>query len=489
MSGIRFLLGDTPVDVNDVSPTTTLLQFLRDNRGLTGTKEGCAEGDCGACTVLVGEKSAESVRYRAINACIAFIPTLHGKQVITVEHLAENGAHGVQHSMLRHHASQCGFCTPGFVMSIAGLRDSNSHPSQTDITDALAGNLCRCTGYGPILEAARDDNPGVPERLKDAMQSAAEPAALAYQWRGRRYFAPTTLDEACQWLTENPSACVLAGGTDVGLWVTKQRRTLDPVLYVGNIVELKRIETDDGILSLGAGVTYADARETLSRLHPEWNDLIRRIGGTQVWNAGTIGGNIANGSPIGDTPPALIAMNASVELVSVRGSRTLPLEDFFIDYGKQDRANDELVHRILIPRPTGALRFYKISKRFEQDISAVMGAFAAEIRDNCILSIRIAYGGMAATPKRAEHLEEYLTDRLLDDVDDSAIRKAIDADFQPLTDLRASKTYRASVAANLVRKFILDAAEADIPHRLLYYQHIRSHRTRALLRSTSCPWY
>jgi xanthine dehydrogenase small subunit len=343
--GIRFLLGNEHRELRDIDPTMTVLNYLRLVERRCGTKEGCAEGDCGACTVVLGEPAGGRIRYRAVNACIQFLPTLDGKQLITVEQLRDDDGrlHPVQQAMVDAHGSQCGFCTPGFVMSLFALFHERTRPDRGQINDALAGNLCRCTGYGPIVTAA-ENMYGSPRRDQFTAAQAATLAALGRLQDGetatvsgdsRRFFAPTRLDELARLVGERPTATLLAGGTDVGLWVTKQHRPLDPVIYIGNVVELQRIDITAANIEIGAAVTYADLYELIDRHYPDFGELVRRLGSTQIRNAGTMGGNVANGSPIGDSPPPLIALGATLVLRSAAGRREMPLEDYFIAYGKQ----------------------------------------------------------------------------------------------------------------------------------------------------------
>ncbi|MFY9350245.1 MAG: xanthine dehydrogenase small subunit [Sphingobium sp.] len=453
--GVRFLLDGDVVEIADVDPTATLLDHLRYRMGCTGTKEGCAEGDCGACTVLVGELNGDGVQWRAVNSCITFLPMLDGRALMTVESLA--GADGaltpLQACMAANGSSQCGFCTPGFVMSLHG-RCIGAVGHDLPVADVIAGNLCRCTGYGPILAAGEttaavtQDDAAVAHTLKDL----SSPDTVSGEYQGRRWFAPRTMEALVALLAEYPDARMVAGATDVGLWVTKGMRTLDTLIFLGDIAELRGIEEEAEGLRLGAGVRYADAHAAMARLHPDLGELVRRIGGLQVRNAGTVGGNIANGSPIGDGPPALIAMGAELTLRSIEGARTMPLEAYFLDYGKQDRRPGEFVESVWIPRPAkhAVIHISKLSRRFDSDISAVCGAFNLSIEGERITSARVAFGGMAGTPRRASECEAALTGQPFTRATFENAADALRADFAPLSDVRGSSDYRLEAAANLL---------------------------------------
>jgi xanthine dehydrogenase small subunit len=447
---IRFLLDGQVIEVDDADPAGTVLDYLRYTLRRTGTKEGCAEGDCGACTVLLGELAGDAVEWRAVNACILFLPMLDGKALRTVESLG--GDHPVQREMVERHGSQCGFCTPGFVMSLYGRSLGALGTRGVPVGDVIAGNLCRCTGYGPIL-AAGEAVPMAPE----------DDQALVAALRGLRpaYGHPVTADELAELLLAHPETRIVAGATDVGLWVTKQLRDLGPTVFIGDIADLRQMEESPEALTLGAAVRYSDAREALARLHPDLGELVRRIGGVQVRNAGTIGGNIANGSPIGDMPPALIALGAELTLRRGTERRTLALEDFFLSYGKQDLAPGEFVESVRIPRPSSNMlvRVVKLSKRFDSDISGVCGAFALRIEGDIVAQARVAFGGMAGIPARAPGCEAALTGQAWREATVEAAAQALATDYEPLDDLRGSAAYRRKVAANLLRRIWAERSE------------------------------
>lgn len=463
---IRFLLNGAAHDLPaDTDPTLTVLNWLRYHRRLTGTKEGCAEGDCGACTVVVSDLADGVVRHRAVNACILFAPMLDGRAITTVEGLGREGALSpVQQAMVDTHASQCGFCTPGFVMSLEGVRRAGGPTDADSLKDALAGNLCRCTGYGPILAAgeAMGGADGDDSALRTALAAIEPTEMLALQHKGRRFFAPRSSDQLASVLEANPDATMLAGGTDVGLWVTKQHRVLQTIISLNDCADLQAIEDLGDALRIGAGVRYADAHPSLAALHPEFGELLRRLGGLQVRNLGTVCGNIANGSPIGDMPPALIAAGATLVLRKGSVRRELPLEAFFLAYGKQDRAPGEFVEAVIVPKPAAGriFKIAKLSKRFDQDISAVCLGLSVGVEAGRVTDARIAFGGMAATPKRAAACEAALTGQPWTANTVQAAAERLGDDFAPITDMRASADYRLEAAKNLIRRAFRESAGA-----------------------------
>jgi xanthine dehydrogenase small subunit len=451
MSEVAFLLNGTPVRVADQPPTRTLLDWLREDAGLCGTKEGCNEGDCGACTVMVTD--AEGAK--ALNACILFLPQLHGKAVRTVEGIAgpEGQLHPVQEAMITHHGSQCGFCTPGFVVSMA----VGHAQGRRDHDDVLAGNLCRCTGYAPIVRAAEAAAAKpVPAWMADAGVADAGRAEVPGA------FCPQDSDELADWYLANPGATLIAGATDVGLWVTKQLRDLAPVAFLSGVRDLAQIEESGGQLHIGAGVTITALHEAMRQTHPSFAELLRRYSSVQVRNAATIGGNIANGSPIGDGPPALIALGATLHLRRGDEMRAMPLEDFFLDYRKQDRLPGEFVAGVSIPAFAPALRCYKLSKRFDQDISAVCGCFNVTVEAGVVRAARIAFGGMAGIPKRAALAEAALVGQPWTLATAEAAATAMAGDFTPLTDMRASAEYRLTTAQNLMIRYFHNLAGVPV---------------------------
>ncbi len=472
---VRFRHHGARVDLDGFRPTDTVLDYLRLQRGLTGTKEGCAEGDCGACTVVLGQLDQDGrMTYAPVNSCILMLGQLDGRELITIEDLgADDGSlHPIQRAMVDHHGSQCGFCTPGIVMSLYALFQQGGETTRSAVNDQLAGNLCRCTGYGPIVAAAQDA--GHADCRRPAGEEAASAAMLAELRDSDDLFigtpdrflaAPAGEAALARLLADHPDATIIAGATDVGLWVTKQLRDLPKAVLLHRVTGLDAITERGGDLVIGAGATYADAERALAAVDPDLGELLRRIGSKQVRAAGTIGGNIANGSPIGDMPPALIALDAVLELASAEGSRDLALEDFFLAYGRQDRRAGEYVRAVRVPSLASNQHFrcYKISKRFDQDISAVMAAFRLTVDDMRIVEARVAFGGMAATPKRAKACEQALANLSLEVPETwAAATAALVEDFQPIDDMRASAYYRREVAKGLVLKALSEVA-AQIP--------------------------
>ncbi|MGR3481499.1 xanthine dehydrogenase small subunit [Salipiger marinus] len=473
---IRFILNGKEISVRDVEASRTLLDFLRLERRLTGTKEGCAEGDCGACTVLVGRLTATGLVYAPVNACIRFLASVEGCHVVTIEHLAgpDGRLHPVQQAMIDHHGSQCGFCTPGFVMSLYALWMQTPEPTEAQVETALQGNLCRCTGYAPIIRAAvAVSRYGTPASDHLTAEREAMTARLAALRDGRRVVSgpqdnlailPADVDDLADCLLRWPGATIIAGATDVGLWVTKFLRPIGPAIFIGHLDALKRVERQGDSLLIGAGASYTDCQSVLAEHLPHLSRYWDRIAGWQVRNMGTVGGNIANGSPIGDTPPVLIALGAEIVLRHGADRRRLPLQDFFLDYGKQDRAAGEFVESIHIPLP-GADDLhaaYKLSKRRDEDISAVAAGFRITVEQGRITQARLAFGGMAATPKRASGAERALTGQPWSEAAFEAAAEALTQDFTPLDDWRASAAYRMLGGQNLLRRFFLehDAATA-----------------------------
>jgi xanthine dehydrogenase small subunit len=470
-SVLRFIRRGQPVSLGNVPPERTLLEVLREDLGATGTKEGCGEGDCGACTVVVGEVEGDAIKYRAINSCIRLARSVDGMALWTVEDIAGAGGtlHPAQEAMVECHGSQCGFCTPGFVMSLFGMYQNHVCRGRSVTRELaqqeLSGNLCRCTGYRPILDAA--------ERMEKLPAVAVDEKALVRQLNALRsdraesnpasYLMPTTLQELLAARAADPQAQIVAGCTDVGLWVTKMHMRFERVLDVTRVGELRRIEQYDRHIAIGAAVTLSDAFDAVVRERPQLQAFAQRFAGLPVRNSGTLGGNVANGSPIGDSMPLLIALGAHVVLMSVRGHREMPLEDFYTGYRKTVMAPDEIVAWIKLPRPGPGefLRAYKISKRYDDDISAVCLAINMVVQGETVTEIGIGAGGVAATPVRAVETENFMTGKPWNEQTALEAAQVLRAEFQPITDMRASAAYRSQVLGNLVQRFWLESRGMD----------------------------
>jgi len=470
---IRFFFRGDVHEVAAVAPTRTVLQHLREDLHCTGTKEGCAEGDCGACTVVVGSLEDGGLRMKAVNACIQFLPTLDGKALFTVEDLqqADGALHPVQQALVECHGSQCGFCTPGFAMSLWGmyLKQEGAAPSRCQVDDALSGNLCRCTGYRPIIDAARrmGELPRVEfdrTALAGILASLQREAGVVHGYQGQSFHAPRTIDELSAARAAHPDAVLLAGSTDVGLWVTKQLRVLTDIIYLGHVAALNTVREHEGVIEIGAGVSLEDAYAALCRHYPaELGELRQRFASLPIRHAGTLGGNVANGSPIGDSMPWLIALGSSIVLRGPDGERVLALEDFYLGYQRKDLRPGEFVLglRVPLPREDVVFRTYKLAKRFDQDISAVCAAFALRLGAGVVLDARIAFGGMAETPRRAARAEAALRGRAWNEAALLDAMAALGADYAPLSDMRASSGYRMKTAQNLLRRFWYETRAGD----------------------------
>ena len=477
---IRFFHRGQIVEIDDAAPTRSVLDWLREDARCTGTKEGCNEGDCGACTVVLGTLAApgdadavRGLKLETVNACLQFMPTLDGKALFTVEDLKamapDAALHPVQQAMVECHGSQCGFCTPGFVMSLwAGYerhQACGSTPTRQALADDLSGNLCRCTGYRPILDAGQRMFELPPAALDTApVVAALETIAPddTFQY-GERFFAPRTLEELAALRLAKTEARLLAGATDIGLWVNKQFRDLGEILYLGGVAELRAIEERDGSLRIGAGASLEDAWRALVQRWPSLTDVWLRFASPPVRHAGTMGGNLANGSPIGDSAPILMALDAQIELRRGHHIRCMPLPDFYVDYMKNRLEPGEFVQAIVVPLASAErqVRGYKISKRFDCDISAICAGFAIELDGEVVRSVHLAFGGMAAIVKRAAQAETALIGQPWNEASLSAAQAALAQDFKPLTDLRASAEHRMRVAANLLRRFWLETRPHD----------------------------
>ena len=474
MSSVHFLLNNDVVILENIDPNLTVLQYLREIQCKSGTKEGCASGDCGACTVVLAELDADNanqLHYKSINSCITFVGSLHGKQLITVEDL-KNGAklHHAQQTLVDNHGSQCGFCTPGFVMSSFALHKHNKTPNRAEVLEALAGNLCRCTGYRSLIAAVITSSIGSNEdsfaqhyqttvaRLTE-FQQLATPILAGNK---HNFIAPKNIDELANELTNEPNSTLVAGGTDLALSVTQNLATINKLVYLGNVEELTTIEETDTEIVIGSALPYSKFIGTLHHYYPDLGEMIERIGSKQVRNTGTLGGNIGNASPIGDMPPALIALGATMTLHVDGSERTILVEDYFVDYKKTLLKRAEFIKSIQIPKPKPGqrLKLYKISKRIDDDISAVLAAILIDHnvaqQGQTINHVRMAFGGMAATPKRARAAEAVLQGNCFTKELVAQAKVALATDFQPMSDVRASDKYRMRVAQNLIEKCYLE---------------------------------
>ena len=488
---LRFLLNGEPVSVHGVPPQTTLLEYLREQRASCGTKEGCAEGDCGACTVVLAESDGARVTWKPINACIRLLPSIAGKAVFTVESLQGAGGalHPVQQALVEHHGSQCGFCTPGFAMSLFGLFKNAHRPSTPAIENALSGNLCRCTGYVPIVAAAHAMYDAAPpgdwracgvtedgariasideEQLAASIASLQETTTLAYESHGRRWWSPRSLDAIADLVASHPDARLVAGATDVGLWITKHHRDVGHVVYTGDVEELRAIRETPAHLCIGAAATLTDAFDALDRSWPELAEAWARFASVPIRNSGTLGGNVANASPIGDSMPALIALGATVVLRRGQATREIDLADFYLAYQKTALQPGELVTQVRVParRDDLVLRAYKVSKRYDQDISAVFACFALHLDDGVIAGARIGCGGMAPVPRRATATEAALAGQPWNEATADAAVRCIAREFVPIDDMRASAAYRRAVLGNLLRRFFLETSGSRVRTRI-----------------------
>ena len=460
---IEFILNDELIRINNVDTNVSVLNYLRIDKKLTGTKEGCASGDCGACTAIIAELKNNKLEYKAINTCIMFLYSLHGKQLITVEHLSNSKLHPVQQSMVDNHGSQCGFCTPGFVMSMFGMYKDKVKPSNQNIDEYLAGNLCRCTGYNSIKKAAkkmysygRKDKFSKNENKIIKLLKKIKHNDILISKNNNKFYIPLNLKNLIQYTQNNKQYKFVTGGTDIALEVTKKNNNINSLIYLGNNKDLNYIKIKENYINIGSATPINKIIPILKKYYPSFADMFDRYGSTQIRNVASIGGNLGSASPIGDSLPALLALNAKLILQS-KNQRLLNIKDFFKAYRKTALKNKEFIKEIRIPiLKSHIFKCYKISKRIDDDISSLFVAYLMKLKNNIIIDINIAYGGMDSIPNFAFKTQKYLIGKEfnLKNIDKS--KQMIEKDFTPLTDVRASSTYRKLVSKNLMDRLFLE---------------------------------
>nr|WP_129951292.1 xanthine dehydrogenase small subunit [Rahnella sp. RFA10(1/100)] len=465
---IQFLMNGR-IHTENLPADTTVLHYLRRDAGRCGTKEGCASGDCGACTVVLAEKQDDQLVYRTVNACLTFMPALHGKQLITVEDLRHHGAlHHVQQAMVDNHASQCGFCTPGFVMSLFAMEKNKPAFTVEGVQETLSGNLCRCTGYRPIMAAAKAicESPQPDQFDADARQTLDKLAAISATEQ------PVSIDELAERYLAQPDSRLVAGGTDLALEVTQRYQQIPKLISLAHIPELKAITLTGQAIHIGAAAPLSECQRVLQREYPQFGELLERFASQQIRNQGTFGGNIANASPIGDGGPVLLALGASLLLRRGTERQELPLDQFFLGYRKTALQPGEFIEQIRIPRNTpvaGQLRVYKVSKRLEDDISAVCAALHIDVQNGVVVHARVAFGGMAEVAKRASGCEAQLLGQPWQTATIERACQALERDFTPISDFRASREYRMQVAKNLLRRCHIEMTSPETLMRVTHY--------------------
>ncbi len=469
---IKFIHGTSIIKINNPDPNETILNYVRTKLRKTGTKEGCAEGGCGACTVVLAELKKGKIIYKAINACIAFVPTLTGKQLILVEDLVSKDGflHPVQEAMVNYHGSQCGFCTPGFVMSLFAMYKNYSSYKDKTIKDSISGNLCRCTGYRPIIDAAKSLNKisksdffKKNQKLFISLFKKLNQENIIISRKNKKYFAPKNVNELKKILKQYPNSKLLSGGTDISLIVTKERKDLDSMIYMNSIDELNYIKKNNDYIEVGATTPLIDFEIFIKKYFTDFAQILARYGSIQIRNVCTIAGNIATASPIGDTLPLLLSLDSQIIIKDKSKTKILPLNGFFIGYRKTKLKRGQFIHSIRIPLLTkNIFKAYKISKRIDDDISSVCAAFNIELKNNKIKKIKVAYGGMASIPKRAFNCEKILINTSLSDNIIDKAKKSLEKDFKPITDTRASKMYRMEIAKNLLEKCFLEIKQKKL---------------------------
>ena len=461
-SVIKFVHEDQIIEIENPNSNETLLNYIRTKLKKTGTKEGCAEGGCGACTVVLGELKNNKISYNAVNSCIMFLPMLQGKQLILVEYLVSKDGvlHPVQQAMVNYHGSQCGFCTPGFVMSLFSMFKNHSKFKDHEIKDSISGNLCRCTGYQPIIKAAKslknknkiDQFTKNKKNIINLLKKINNKSIVIYN-KDKKYFAPRYVHELKKILKKNIDANFLSGGTDLSLGITKERKDISPIIYMNSINELNYIKNNNKYIEVGASTPLIELESYIKKYYPDFTKILKRYGSPQIRNVATVAGNIATASPIGDCLPLLLSLNAQIVLQDLKKTKILFLDNFFVSYRKTNLKKGQFISSIRIPLFKGNIfKSYKVSKRFDDDISSVCAAFNLEIVKNKVQRVRIAYGGMAVIPKRAIYCEKILSKSLVTDEIIDKAKRALEKDFKPISDMRASRLYRMEVAKNLLEK-------------------------------------
>ena len=463
---IKFVWENKIHSISNLDPNETILNYVRLKLKKTGTKEGCAEGGCGACTVVLGELKNNKIFYQAINSCIGFVTSLEGKQLILVEDLvSKNGTlHTVQDAMINYHGSQCGFCTPGFVMSLFAMYKNFSSYNKENIQDSISGNLCRCTGYRSIVDAAkslnntnRSDQFDKNKKKIINLLKKINSENVSLKNGNKKYFSPKSINELIKTIKNNPNSIFLSGGTDLSLNVTKGRKDINNIISLNLVKELKFIKERNGNIEVGAATSLTEFESFIKKYYPDFNAILKRYGSVQIRNIGTIAGNIATASPIGDTLPLLLSLDAKVVLQKKTKKTILPLKNFFISYRKTKLKKEQFIHSVIIPIfKKNIFKAYKISKRIDDDISSVCASFNLEINNNKIKNIKIAYGGMASIPKRAINCEKTLINSSLSEESFEKAKKNLEKDFKPINDTRATKDYRMEVAKNLLMKCFIE---------------------------------
>jgi len=466
---IQFIYNNKIYKIKNPDPNQTILDFIRSDLKKTGTKEGCAEGGCGACTIVLGELKNKKLIYKSINSCISFLPIINGKHLILIENLSSGSdkLHPVQEAMVKFHGSQCGFCTPGFVMSMFAMYKNFSKFNDEIIDETLSGNLCRCTGYRPIIDAAKSlnsrntkDDFKKNEKKIINMLNKIQCRDIEISYKNKKYFAPKSLTNLKKILKNNSNIKILSGGTDLSLEVTKKRSEIEKIVSLNSINELKFIKETKKFIEVGSGVSLYEFQNVIKSYYPDFYNILKRYGSVQIRNVGTLAGNIATASPIGDSLPLLLSLDSKIKIQTLKLIKTIPLGEFFLSYRKTKLKKGEFLYSVEIPiNKKNYFKAYKISRRFDDDISSVCASFNFLIKKDIILKANIAYGGMSEIPKRATIIEKALTNSVFSEDTFSKAKNLIDADFSPIDDMRASKNYRADVAKNLMMKFFYEVSK------------------------------